>query len=308
MKRSVRTRRIAAALVVGTVTAAVALSVLTSARPSGKALPAHNADPVRGEVLYHAGGCISCHKTSATAGVTGPPAGGAAFPTPVGTFWPGNLTPDPETGTGSWTAEQFLDAMMRGVSPEGRHYFPAFPYSSYRDMRVEDVLDLWAYLNTLDPVRAPGRAPDIPIPGLARRGVGLWKRLAFGEAGLHPDPERTETWNLGAYLVNGPGHCDECHTPRNALMILDENRAFAGGPHPRGEGEVPGLLDLEGRGRYSDVSDLTLALQFGETLGYDKLSSGGMADVQMNLAMLPDDDLRAIAEYLFSLESSENAP
>jgi hypothetical protein len=89
-------------------------------------------------VLYHAGGCISCHKTSATAGVTGTPAGGAAFPTPVGTFWPGNLTPDPETGIGSWTAEQFVDAIMRGVLPDRRHYFPALPYPSYRNMRVED--------------------------------------------------------------------------------------------------------------------------------------------------------------------------
>ena len=253
--------------------------------------------------MYHAGGCISCHKASATSGVTGPPTGGAPFQTPVGTFWPGNLTSDFETGIGSWTAEQFVDAMTRGVSPDRRNYFPAFPYTSYRNMRVEDLLDLWAYLRELEPASSPGHAPDIPMPGLARRAVGLWKRLAFGEAGIRPDPERSEAWNRGAYLVNGPGHCGECHTPRNALMIPDERRAFAGGPHPRGdEGIVPSLLDLEGRERYSGVSDLTLALQFGETLGYDKLSSGGMADVQMNLAMLPEDDLRAIAEYLLSLE------
>ena len=253
--------------------------------------------------MYHAGGCISCHKASATAGVTGRPTGEAAFETPVGTFWPGNLTPDPETGIGSWTAEQFVDAMTRGVSSDRRHYFPAFPYPSYRNMRVEDLLDLWAYLRGLEPVRSPGQAPDMPMPGLARRAVGLWKRLALGEAGFGQDPERSEAWNRGAYLVNGPGHCGECHTPRNALMIPDESRAFAGGPHPRGDkGEVPSLRDLEGRGRYSEVPDLTLALQFGETLGYDKLSSGGMADVQMNLAMLPEDDLRAIAEYLLSLE------
>jgi mono/diheme cytochrome c family protein len=221
----------------------------------------------------------------------------------VGTFWPGNLTPDSETGIGSWTAEQFVDAMTRGVSPDHRNYFPAFPYTSYRNMRVEDLLDLWAYLRELEPVSAPGRSPDILMPGLARRAVGLWKRLAFGEAGILPDPERSEAWNRGAYLVNGPGHCGECHTPRNALMISDDSRALAGGPHPRGdESEVPSLRDLEGRGRYSSVSDLVLALQFGETLGYDKLASGGMADVQMNLAMLPEADLRAIAEYLLSLE------
>jgi len=298
-----RTRKIAAALAVITVTAAAALFVLSAAHPSGQALPAYDPDPIRGEMLYHAGGCISCHKTSVTAGVTGPPAGGAEFPTPVGTFWPGNLTPDPETGIGNWTAEEFVDAMMGGVSPDGRHYFPAFPYPSYRNMRVEDVLDLRAYLSTLEPVHSPRRSPDLPMPGLARRGVGLWKRFALGDPGIQPDPEQTETWNRGAYLVNGPGHCGECHTPRTALMILDESRSFAGGPHPRGDkGLVPGLLNLKDRGRYSDISDLTLALQYGETLGYDKLSSGGMADVQMNLAMLPDDDLQAMSEYLLSLD------
>jgi mono/diheme cytochrome c family protein len=291
-----------AVLAIAAVATFALLMALTSARPSGLELPAHGADPARGEVLYHVGGCISCHKASATAGVTGPPTGGAEFATPVGTFWPGNLTPDPETGLGSWTAEQFVDAMTRGVSPDRRHYFPAFPYTSYRTMPVGDVLDLWAYLRTLDPMHARGRDPDVPMLGVARRAVGLWKRLAFDEAGFRPDPERSEAFNRGAYLVHGPGHCGECHTPRNALMIPDPTRAFAGGPHPRGdEGEVPSLLDLEARGRYSSVDDLTLALQFGETLGYDKLSSGGMADVQMNLAMLPEDDLRAISEYLLSL-------
>jgi len=298
-----RAKGIAAVLAIAAVAGAAVLIVLTAARPSGRPLPTHDPDPARGEVLYHVGGCISCHKASATAGVTGPPTGGAPFATPVGTFWPGNLTPDRETGLGAWTAGEFVDAMTRGVSPDRRHYFPAFPYTSYRNIRVEDLLDLWAYLKGLEPVHSPAQAPDIPMPGLGRRAVGLWKRLALGEAGFSSDPERSEARNRGAYLVNGPGHCGECHTPRNALMIPDQSRAFAGGPHPRGdEGEVPNLLDLEGRGRYTGVSDLTLALQYGETLGYDKLSSGGMADVQMNLALLPEDDLRAIAEYLLSLE------
>lgn len=300
---SPRIRRLAAILASTGAAVAVALFVLSDARPGGQALPSHEPDPALGEVLYHVGGCISCHKASANSGVTGLPSGQAPFETPVGTFWPGNLTPDSETGLGSWTAEQFVDAMRRGVSPDGRHYFPAFPYPSYRRMPVEDILDLWAYLQTLEPVNAPRRAPDMPMPGMARRAVGLWKRLALGEPGFRPEPERGEVWNRGAYLANGPGHCGECHTPRNALMIPDDGRAWAGGPHPRGdEGWVPSLLDLEGRGRYSDVSDLTLALQFGETLGYDKMSSGGMADVQMNLAMLPEEEVRAIAEYFLSVE------
>jgi mono/diheme cytochrome c family protein len=302
LRSSSRAKRIAAVLALAAVAVVAALIALTAARPSGRALPAFHADPSRGEVMYHVGGCIGCHKASATSGVTGPPTGSAPFETPVGTFWPGNLTPDPETGLGGWTAEQFVDAMTRGVSPDRRHYFPAFPYTSFRNMRVEDLLDLWAYLQGLEPVHSPGHTPDMPMPTLARRAVGLWNWLALGEAGFPQDPNRSEAWNRGAYLVNGPGHCGECHTPRNVLMIPDESRKFAGGPHPRGdEGEVPSLLDLEGRGRYSGVSDLTLALQYGETLGYDKLSSGGMAEVQMNLAMVPEEDLRAIAEYLLSL-------
>lgn len=302
MSFSRRTRRAATALAAAGLTVAAAGFVLTSARPGNHPLPDHDPDPVRGEVMYHAGGCISCHKASATAGVMGLPIGGAEFPTPVGSFWPGNLTPEPETGLGSWTTEQFVDAMMLGVSPDGRHYFPAFPYTSYRDMNVEDVLDLWSYLNSLEPTHSPGRSSEVPFNVIARRGVGMWKLLALDDAGFQPDPATTERWNRGAYLTNTIGHCGECHTPRNTLMISDRKSAMAGGPHPRGdEGTVPSLLDLVARGRYTDVSDLTLALQFGETFGYDRLSSGGMADIQMNLAMLPEEDLRAISEYLLSL-------
>ena len=294
---------VAAAVAVAVATIISALIVATAARPSGRVLPDHDPDVTNGEVLYNAGGCISCHKSSPTAGVTGPPTGEAPFETPVGTFWPGNLTPDEETGLGRWTAGQFVDAMTRGVSPDRRHYFPAFPYTSYRTMPVEDLLDLWAYLLELEPIRAPGRGPEVPALGLARRGIGLWKRLLPEAEEFSPDPEKSEAWNRGAYLSNGPGHCGECHTPRNILMIPDESRAYAGGPHPRGDqGEVPSLLDLEGRERYSGVSDLTLALQYGETFGYDKLSAGGMADIQMNLAKLPEEDLTAISEYMMSLE------
>ena len=141
----------------------------------------------------------------------------------------------------------------------------------------------------------------MPAAPLARRGVGLWKRLALKDEGFTPDPEKSDSWNRGAYLTNGPGHCGECHTPRTALMAFDETRHMAGGPHPAGEGDVPSLRNLVARERYEDVGDLTLALQFGETFGYDKLSSGGMADIQMNLGKLPEEEVQAISEYLLSL-------
>lgn len=275
--------------------------VLTKAGPSGRVLPDHVTDLANGEILYHVGGCYGCHRSAPGADVPGLPGGGTPFPTPVGVFYPGNLTPDPDTGIGRWSAEEFLDAMTEGVSPDGRHYFPAFPYASYRQMQVGDLLDLHAYLKSLAPVHSSPRDPDVAMLGLARRSVGLWKLPAFRAQRFSSDPQQSADWNRGAYLVHGPGHCGECHTPRNAMMILDEDRPMEGGPHPDGEGQVPGLRDLVDRGRYTDVADLTLALQYGETLGYDKLSSGGMAEIQMNLARLPEHELRAISVYLLSL-------
>jgi mono/diheme cytochrome c family protein len=301
-------RGAAAALVLFAALGAVALLSLTRPRPlDASALPAHTPDRARGEVLFYAGSCGSCHQAAdGTPGADrGLPTGSAPFPTPIGTFYPGNLTPDLETGIGRWSEVEFVNALTRGLSPDGMHYFPAFPYPSFRLMRLEDVLDLHAYLVSLPAVRSPSRDPELPLRALARlarRGVGLWKRLALRDRRLETDPTRSDAWNRGAYLTNGPGHCGECHTPRNWLMIADESRHLGGGSHPGGKGMVPSLRQLVERGRYKDVSDLTLALRFGETLGYEKLSSGDMGKIQMNLARLPERDVESISEYLLSLK------
>lgn len=263
----------------------------------------HTRDAANGERLYHAAGCISCH-------LPGPelkdvaasvPAGGAALETPVGTFYPMNLTPDPETGIGNWSDLEFLNAVMRGISPEGHHLVPALPYTSYAHMRPEDVLDIRAYLASLPPVKSPGKAAEIPLAPLLRRGIGLWKWVGLDTTPWSPDPAQSDSWNRGAYLVNAPGHCQECHTPRTVVMALDTSRAFDGGAHPEGKGRVPGLRGLIERGRYTDAGDLAMALQNGGAMGYDNLASGGMGQVQRNMAMLPDADVKAIAEYLASL-------
>jgi mono/diheme cytochrome c family protein len=290
----------ALALVAGAV---VALLLLT--RPEhvpGSALPARTPDLDNGERLYHAASCAYCHRAAdAPATNPGPPAGGAPFATPVGTFYPGNLTPDRETGLGTWTEAQFVDAMVHGTSPDGRHYFPAFPYSSFRAMPLDDVRDLRAYLMSLPPVPSgPLRPATVALEPLARRGVGLWKRVALGTYAPTPAP-REPGLRRGEYLANGPGHCGECHTPRDLAMRPDGRRQFAGGPHPAGEGKVPSLRGLVVRKRYADAADLALALQHGETLGYDKLSSGGMGAIQSSLARLPESDLLSIAQYLVTL-------
>lgn len=281
------------------------LWILSAPKPLGPdALPAYQANLANGALMYTIGGCINCHRpdpanTSADASL---PSGGAPLRTPIGTFFPPNLTPDPDSGIGKWSELDFVNALERGLAPDGAHAIPAFPYTSYALMRTEDVLDIRAYLMTLKPVKTEDKPADIPLAFLLRRGVGLWKYLGLADAKWQPDPKQTASWNRGSYLVNGPGHCAQCHTPRNLLMMLDETRAFAGAPSLEGSGNVPSLRGLIERGRYKDAKDLVAAMQYGEMFGYDKLSSGGMGAVQTNLSKLPESDLQAISEYLVSLK------
>jgi mono/diheme cytochrome c family protein len=292
-----------AAIAVGLAIAAFVLWYLTRPDPfPASAIPAHEADLANGETLYHAGSCFACHRPKEGAADASLPSGGTPLPTPVGAFHPQNITPDPETGIGRWSEADFVSAMTRGIAPDGSHYFPAFPYMAYRAMRISDLLDLRAYLMSLKPVKAVNQPHAVFQLGLARRGVGLWKRLALARPPFTAAAGGSPSWTRGAYLVNAPGHCGECHTPKSWLMVEDLGRYMAGGPHPAGEGKVPSLVGLLAREKYEDVSNLTLALQNGEELGYEDLSSGGMGLIQANLAKLPESDVRAISEYLLSLK------
>jgi mono/diheme cytochrome c family protein len=295
---------LAAIALIGMIGGAAFLRLSQSDPLTASELPAHVADIENGHILYTIGGCISCHRPPKedTARQADLPSGGKPLATPLGPLYPPNITPDPVTGIGRWSKLDFVNAVYLGISPQGIHYIPAFPYTSYHRMPLADILDLQAYMAALPGVSAPDRENRLPLDVLLRKGVGLWKRLAMPRSAFRPDPSRSDTWNRGAYLVNGPGHCGECHTPRNILMIPDEKRHLAGGPHPEGKDRVPSLRNLISRGRYADAEELTSAMLFGETMGFDRLSSGGMGDVQANLAKLPEDHVRAIAEYLVSLK------
>ena len=203
-------------------------------------------------------------------------------------------------GIGNWGVQDFVDAMAAGVSPNGQHLYPAFPYTSYRLMPPKALADLFAYIRTLAPVE--GRAPphELPFPFNIRRMVGGWKLLFFEGAAFRPDPTKSESWNRGAYLVNGPGHCAECHSARNGLGAIIPATRLAGGPDPEGKGWVPNITPhADGIASWS-AKDIAYLLQSGLTPESDSVGSN-MADVVRNTAKLSDADRNAMAAYLKAL-------
>jgi mono/diheme cytochrome c family protein len=231
--------------------------------------------------------------------------GGLAIPSPFGTFYAPNISPDPADGIGRWSEAEFVRAVTQGISPAGYHYFPAFPYPSYAHARVEDIRDLFAYLKTLEPVPGKVRDHDVPFPFDIRRNLGIWKRLFMEGKPFTPDPRHSPGWNRGAYLVNGLGHCAECHSPRNFLGGIVAAQRFAGGPNPEGEGWVPNITQ-KGIGDWSE-EDIAHFLETGE-LPEGDTASGSMARVIKNTSQLSKEDRAAIAEYLKSLPPVDGPP
>ena len=272
------------------------------------ALPDHAPDLANGELMFNAGGCASCHAAPGSGGEDRRHlAGGLALTTPFGKFVAPNISPDRQHGIGGWTLADFVTSMKYGVDPAGRHLYPAFPYNSYQRMRVEDMIDLKAYLDTLPPVAASPPGHEIPFPYSFRRGIGLWKLAYIDGKTFEPDPALDARHNRGAYLVLGPGHCGECHSPRNAFGGIVAARAFSGGPAPEGEGHIPNITPDpdSGIGDWSE-EEIAEALSTGFKPDFDSFGSS-MVDVQENLARLPPDDVAAIAAYLKSLPPVSSA-
>jgi len=268
-------------------------------------LPAYTPDLANGLTVFNAGGCSSCHA------VPKQPdrlklGGGLAMTAPFGmTFHVPNISPDPKDGIGRWSEADFVTAVLKGTSPSGAHYFPAFPYASYQHAKVEDIRDLFGYLKTLAPVSGKPRDHEIPFPFNIRRTLGGWKFLFMDGKPFTPDPSRSAQWNRGAYLVSSLGHCAECHSPRNLLGGIVEAQRFAGGPNPEGEGWVPNITQK----RMSDWSakDFAYFLESGSTPEGDT-AGGSMAPVIRNTSQLSPEDRAAMAEYLKSLPAVEGPP
>ena len=269
-----------------------------------ESLPAHTPDLANGLTMFNAGGCSSCHA------VPDQPdrlklGGGLALKSPFGTFYVPNISPDRADGIGNWTEANFVTALIKGTSPSTTHYFPALPYTSYQRAKIEDIRDLFAYLKTLEAVPGKVRDHELPFPFNIRRNVGIWKLLFMDGKPFMPDTGRPADWNRGAYLVNGLGHCAECHSPRNFLGGIVTAQRFAGGPNPEGEGWVPNITQ-KGLDEWS-VKDFDYFLESGNLPDGDN-AGGSMARVIKNTSQLPADDRAAMAQYLKSLPPVAGPP
>ncbi len=258
--------------------------------------------------MFHAGGCASCHAAKGAEGdARFTLAGGVELATPFGTFVAPNISQDKDDGIGGWTLDDFAAAMLKGVSPDGRHYYPAFPYASYARMKPQDIADLFAFMQTLPAVAGHTAPHDLAFPYNIRRGIGLWKLLYLDERPVVVEfAEGTPDKVLaGRYLVEGPGHCGECHTPRDFAGGSDRNQWLAGAVATEGEGVVPNITSGEGGiGDWSE-SDIAGYLETGFTPDFDSVG-GSMVEVQKNMAELTSEDREAIAAYLKAIPARQN--
>jgi mono/diheme cytochrome c family protein len=254
----------------------------------------------KGAQLAAVGNCIACHTVPGGRSF----AGGLPLPTPFGTIYSTNITPDEETGIGGWSEQAFLRAMRQGLHRDGRHLYPAFPYDHFTRVSDEDNRALYAYLMTRPPVRYTPPENELRFPFNIRLAIAGWKLLYFDEGPHEPNPDRDEAWNRGAYLAEGLGHCGACHTPRNALGALDRDRHFGGG---EAEGWIAYAINQDSPAPIPwDVDSLAFYLRHGWHQLHG-VSRGPMAEVTGNLSGLPDQDISAIAQYVASVMGEPSA-
>lgn len=252
----------------------------------------------RGERIFWAGGCASCHAVPKAEGDARlEMAGGLELATPFGTFVAPNISSHETDGIGSWSLEDFANAMQRGISPDGAHYYPAFPFASYARMTPADIADLYAFMRTLPSVEGAAPPHQVGFPFNVRRALGLWKLLYFrDEPVVALADDAPEAAKLGKYLVEGPGHCGECHTPRDMFGGTQYGKWLSGAAAATGEGTIPNITPGGDVGGWSE-DEIAEYLQSGFTPDFDS-AGGEMASVIRNLANLEPADREAIAAYL----------
>lgn len=251
----------------------------------------------RGQYLALAGDCASCHTAQG-----GPRyAGGRVLPTPFGNITSPNITPDRDTGLGEWSFEDFWQALHSGKGRHGELLYPVFSYTSFTKVTHDDALAIFAYLKSLSPVNAPAKAPSLGFPYSVRNTLKAWRALYFHEGEYQRDPARSDAWNRGAYLVQGLGHCNECHAPRDSLGGQQGSASLAGGQIPMQNWYAPDLATQANGGlagwSEQDIVDLLKTGQSARGAAF-----GPMAEVvSQSTQHLSDADLHAMATYLQSL-------
>ena len=278
-------------LALAIVTGLISLSLVPAVRVSAQGATFSNI--AQGRYLVTAGDCASCHTAKKGKSF----AGGRAIDTPFGILYSTNLTPDTETGIGQWSEQDFYNAMHTGIRRDGKHLYPAFPYPWFSKLTRNDVDAIKTFLDTLAPVKQQNKPPKLPWPLSWREAMIGWNTLYFTAGSFEADPEKSTQWNRGAYLVEGPGHCGLCHTPKNFLGAVNTDHKLAGG----NAGEywyAPSLTgDLrDGVGAWSDV-EIVEYLKTGSN--NNTATAGPMTEVVKNSTQyLSEADLEAIAIYL----------
>ena len=248
----------------------------------------------QGEQVFWGSGCASCHMaTGATGAAQLVLSGGQRFPSDFGTFIAPNISQDPDHGIGGWSLLDLANAITRGVSPGGEHYYPALPYAAYAKMRLQDVADLQAYLVTLPADATPSLPHELRFPFSIRASIGVWK-LLFVDPDWVVAGNLTPTADRGRYIAEALAHCGECHTPRNALGGLQSGRWLAGAPDPSGKGRTPNITPAKLAWSEAEIVEY---LTSGFTPDYDSVG-GHMVHVVENMARLPESDRQAVAAYL----------
>jgi mono/diheme cytochrome c family protein len=254
----------------------------------------------RGRGLAAIGNCNDCHTVRGGKNF----AGGLPVPTPFGTIFSSNITPDAETGIGRWSEAAFRRAMRSGVNREGQHLYPTFPYDHFTNVSDEDDRALYAFLMTRQPVRAPARENQLSFPFNQRIAIAGWKLLFLRHDTYQPDNNQSAEWNRGAYLVEGLAHCGACHTPRNALGAERASAQFAGGDVDNWHAYA---LNDQSHSPVPWTADALFAYLRDGFHPDHGTARGPMAEVVSNLSSVPASDIRAIAVYMAGV-SGASAP
>lgn len=257
------------------------------------------ADATRGAYLIRLGGCVACH-TDAANGVP-ELGGGPALVTQFGTFHAPNITSDPTAGIGNWSIEQFSKAMSDGEGPQG-HLYPTFPYENYTLMSDQEIVDLYAALMATTPHPTPAAPHEVSFPFDQRLILAGWKNLFFKPERFVADAAQSDEWNRGRYIVEGPGHCVMCHSPRNALGGIEAGQELTGNPAGGVGGRAPSLTVAALTEEGYDVDTLASVLADGFTPGFDVLGGAMGEFINDGSAHWTDEDRRAVAVYLMSRE------